>query len=172
METSMPKTLPTFASLKRNYPTSSNPERVKSAIGGTVDDSWVTNTCVIRISQAFNYCGNANHIIPTAAGLMTVKGADKMNYALRVQEFIDFLRDQYGAPHVIRAGENISKTPFLNKTGIIAWRVNGWSDATGHFTLWDGQDGLYVGGHDYFAMPKRKPDGGGAWLTKAELWRC
>ena len=92
--------------------------------------------------------------------------------AVALQEFVDFLRDNYGPPDVIRTGDKISKRPFLDKTGIIAWRVNGWTDATGHFTLWDGKKGLYVGDHDYFAMPLKKPDGGGAWLTKAELWKC
>jgi hypothetical protein len=70
------------------------------------------------------------------------------------------------------AREKITARPFLDKTGIIAWRVNGWTDATGHFTLWDGQKGLYVGGHSYFDMSRKNPDGGGVWLTKAELWKC
>ncbi|EBS7636603.1 hypothetical protein CDR68_23200 [Salmonella enterica] len=32
-----------------------------------------------------------------------------------------------------------------DKTGIIVFDVDGWSDATGHFTLWDKGDLLYVG---------------------------
>jgi Type VI secretion system (T6SS), amidase effector protein 4 len=164
--------LPTFSQLKRRYPTGSNPEAVKGDIGGEVEEDWITNTCVIRMSKAFNYCGLAECSIPKTHGLLTVLGQDKMNYAIRVQEFVDFLRDNYGPPDVMRSGEKITVRPFQDKTGIIAWRVNGWSDATGHFTLWDGQKGLYVGGHSYFDMPKKKPDGGGVWLTKAELWKC
>lgn len=166
------QTLPAFASLKRKYPTGSDPEQVKADIGGGADEGWITNTCVMRMSKAFNYCGKDECKIPDSNALMTVEGNDGMHYAIRVQEFVDFLRDNYGPPDVVRTGSNIKKTPFLNKTGIITWRVNGWSDASGHFTLWDGQKGLYVGDHDYFAMPTDKPDGGGAWLTKVELWKC
>ena len=165
-------TLPSFATLKRKYPTNSDPDKVKKEIGGEAVESWITNTCVIRMSEAFNYCGEARCKIPKSHALLTIAGGDKLRYAIRVQEFIDFLRDNYGPPDVIRTGDKISKRPFLDKTGIIAWRVNGWTDATGHFTLWDGKKGLYVGDHDYFAMPLTKPDGGGAWLTKAELWKC
>jgi Type VI secretion system (T6SS), amidase effector protein 4 len=165
------KLLP-FASLKRKYPTGKDPKRVKADIGGEADEGWISNTCVLRMSKAFNYCGIAACKIPESHSLTTVEGDDGFRYAIRVQEFVDFLRDNYGPPDVARTGSNIKKGPFLNKTGIITWRVNGWTDATGHFTLWDGQQGLYVGDHDYFAMPTAKPDGGGAWLTKVELWKC
>jgi hypothetical protein len=164
--------LPSFASLKRRYPTGMDPVKVKEDIGGEAEEGWITNTCVIRISKAFNYCGLAECKIPKSRSLLTVKGEDGLRYAIRVQEFVDFLRDNYGPPDLVRTGSNIKKAAFLGKIGIIAWRVNGWSDATGHFTLWDGQKGLYVGTHDYFAMPTDKPDGGGAWLTKVELWKC
>ena len=165
-------TLPSFASLKRTYPTIKNPDKVKADIGGEAVEDWITNTCVIRISEAFNYCGQAECKIPKTHGLLTIAGADKLRYAVRVQEFVDFLRDNYGPPDILRSGDKISKQPFAGKTGIIAWRVNGWTDATGHFTLWDGKKGLYVGDHDYFAMPHKKPDGGGAWVTKVEMWKC
>jgi hypothetical protein len=166
------QSLPSFASLKRGYPTGIDPTKVKADIGGEVEEKWITNSCVIRMSKAFNYCGRAECKIPNSHSLLTVKGEDGLRYAMRVQEFVDFLRDNYGPPDLVRTGSNIKKAPFLNKIGIITWRVNGWTDATGHFTLWDGQKGLYVGNHDYFAMPTDKPDGGGEWLTKVELWKC
>ncbi|MBI5313915.1 MAG: hypothetical protein HZB28_12545 [Methylocystis sp.] len=166
--------LPAFEQLVPNYPVGHDAENVKKDIGGNVDADWITNTCVIRISKAFNYAGHKKWQIPNASddGLSTVSGKDRLQYAFRVQEFIDFLRDTYGSPQVIKSGNAISREPFRGFTGIIAWRVNGWTDATGHFTLWDGQRGLYEGDHTYFDFPTKRPDGGGPWLTKAELWRC
>jgi Type VI secretion system (T6SS), amidase effector protein 4 len=167
----MANNLPRLQKLTAHYPTGGDPEAVKRDVGGAVDADWITNTCVVRISRAFNYTGEAEDEIPRRDGLLTVLGADHKNYALRVEEFIHYLRDEFGSPDVVRSGANIAKAPFLGQTGIIAWHVSGWSDATGHFTLWDGNAGLYVGGHDYWGFPVSKPEVG-PWLTKVELWHC
>jgi Type VI secretion system (T6SS), amidase effector protein 4 len=167
----MPTSLPAFQRLKQHYPTDSDPDKVKNDIGGSVNADWITNTCVIRISKAFNYTGDDEDAIPKRDGLLTVKGADQKNYAIRVQEFIHFLRDEYGAPDVVRSGANIRVGAFRNKIGIIAWHVSGWTDATGHFTLWDGTSGLYVGHHNYWNFPISQPEVG-PWVTKVELWEC
>src|SRR5665213_4243368 len=164
--------LPSYAALAPNYPVDPDPDAVKAAIGGSVNADWITNTCVIRISKAFNYAGD-NFLIPEGDdGLLTVRGADTLNYALRVEEFIAFLRSRYGEPQVVSTGNSISIEPFSGERGIIAWHVSGWQDATGHFTLWNDDAGLYVGDHDYFAFPTSPPAAPGPWLTKAELWRC
>jgi hypothetical protein len=168
----MTMTLPSFASLKTRYPTDDDPAAVKNDIGGEVNAEWITNTCVIRMSKAFNYAGGAKYEIPRTEHLLTVKGDDKKNYAIRVAEFIEFLNKTYGTATIIRSGKDISIDHFKNKTGIVAWHVSGWSDATGHFTLWNLTEGLYEGGHHYFSMPLQPPAGGGPWLTKAELWPC
>jgi hypothetical protein len=168
----MSASLPSFAALAAHYPTDDDPDAVKQDIGGEVDAKWITNTCVIRISKAFNYAGDAKYAIPRRDKLLTVKGADKKNYAIRVAEFIGFLRHQYGAPNVVRSGQNIAVDAFKDKRGIVAWHVSGWNDATGHFTLWDRDKGLYEGGHEYFKMPRSKPPKPGPWLTKVELWEC
>lgn len=171
-------TLPTFEQLKKSYPTGSGFAKVKADIGGDVTQGWLgDNTCVIRMSKAFNYAAGSRFAIPGGrAGMLTVKGADKLNYAIRVTEFIDYLSAQYGAADIVKLGEAIEVEPFLGKTGIIAWSVNGWGDARGHFTLWNGREGLYVGGHDYWAMPKKKlPPVAGItppYLIKSQLWLC
>jgi hypothetical protein len=162
--------LPAFAKLKPHYPVGAS-AAVKHDIGGEVDSDWITNTCVIRISKAFNYTGDIKDKIPNRDGLLTVSGADLKNYALRVEEFIHYLRDEFGPPDVVKSGANIAKAAFLGRTGILAWHVSGWSDATGHFTLWDRDNGLYVGNHDYWSFPTSLPDIG-PWLTKVELWTC
>lgn len=170
--------LPTFDQLKKNYPTSDNPAQVKASIGGGVTEAWLgDNTCVVRMSKAFNYASGSRFAIPGShPGLRTVKGADKLNYAIRVTEFIDFLTHKYGAANIIKMGEAIEEEAFFGKTGIIAWRVDGWRSARGHFTLWDGYKGLYVGGLDYWALPKKKPQPVNGktppYLVKSQLWLC
>jgi len=153
--------LPPFDVLTPNYPTDVDPSAVKAAIGGAVDADWITNTCVVRISRAFNYA-NAGCDIPVGIpGLLTVRGADGLNYALRVEEFIAYIGSQYGDADVVSQGEAISSAPFIGEHGVIAWHVSGWTDATGHFTLWDTDHGLYVGDHDYFGFPTSQPAAGG-----------
>lgn len=123
--------LPPFAQLEDKYPNGTASE-VKFLIGGNVNLAWVTNTCVIRISRAMNYAGEP--IPRNFAGLNTIRGGDNKRYAFRVAEFQNFMTTRFGQPSVTgsKAGD------FAGKTGIIMFTVNGWSDATGHFDLWDG----------------------------------
>lgn len=55
----MPLSLPSFTDLRINYPTTSS-ELVKATIGGAVNAAYITNTCVVRMSRAFNYLGINN----------------------------------------------------------------------------------------------------------------
>lgn len=167
----MANNLPKYDMLIKNYPTDSDPEKIKKAIGGAVDDPNIKNTCVVRMSKAFNYTSDAEDEIPKRNGLYSVKGADKKNYALRVEEFVDFLTAEYGAPDLTKTGAAISASAFKNK-GIIAWHVDGWKDARGHFTFWDGTKGLYLAGQDFWALPTSKPVQAVPWLTKVEFWEC
>ncbi|MEP6967170.1 MAG: T6SS effector amidase Tae4 family protein, partial [Pseudomonadota bacterium] len=113
--------LPPFDALAPNYPVDTDPEAVKAAIGGQVNDDIVTNTFVVRISKAFNYAGDSYHIPRTDGGLFTLRGADGLSYALRVHEFIEFLRARYGPPDIVALLENntISSAPFTGSRGII-----------------------------------------------------
>lgn len=193
--------LPTFAALQRNYPTDHDADTVRLRIGGQLSTlPSQTNTCVMRMSQAFNYAG-PNFAIPNnpkaPVSLYTMKGKDGKNYALRVAEFVRYLRARYGSPSISKQYSPVSKatgykqavsesiTPFLGKTGIIAWHVQGWSDATGHFTLWDGKTGLYEGGEDYFKdFPRQVTDSTGQpafradgspimlWESGIDFWEC
>ena len=176
--------LPSFALLRRNYITDHNPAVILHTIGGTIGNlsETRTNTCVIRMSRAFNYAG-AQYELPSnqkVPPLRTLPGKDRKNYAYNVHDFLGYLGHRYGPPMVsnsYKVGEKESATPFLGKTGIIAWLIEGWSDATGHFTLWDGKTGLYEGEHDYFSdFPIEGVDPQGKKRvireTAAKLWVC
>lgn len=123
--------LPSFSSLWTNYPNGSS-SAVKQMIGGNVNMGWITNTCVIRMSNAFNKSGTP---IPNGhGGLATARGGDGKRYAYRVAEFKKYLESEYKMPDI----SGSSQGDFSGHAGIIMFDVQGWSDATGHFDLWDG----------------------------------
>ena len=172
--------LPTFAQLKPNYLLGKGSDVLRT-IGGKIGNlDPGTNTCVMRMSRAFNYAGKGFEIPPNSAQLRSLPGADGKNYAYNVQDFLAYLRRVYGPPSITmkyEKDEKESSRPFLTKTGIIAWHIKGWSDATGHFTLWDGSTGLYEGEHDYFVdFPITVDMGHGKAHTiretQADLWIC
>ena len=130
--------LPTFEQLKRNYLTDHNPAVVLHTIGGKIGNlAPTTNTCVMRMSRAFNYAGKQYEIPADLPRLRTLPGSDRKNYAYNVQDFLAYLAHRYGPPTISRKyvrGEKESSSPFLGKTGIIAWQIEGWGrcDRTFH----------------------------------------
>ena len=128
--------LPAFSMLWAHFPIGSS-EEVKHKIGGAVNMAWVTNTCVIRVSYALNKAGEP---IPNGwPGLATAKGGDGKRYAYRVKEFKPYLDKKYKKADI----SGTSRTAFEGKKGIIMFDVQGWSDATGHFDLWNGSNARY-----------------------------
>ena len=162
--------LPAYAILARNYPTGTA-EETKKVIGGNVNLPWLENTCAVRVSRSLNYAGKSFEIPMTVPGLATSGGKDGKRYAFRVDELSNFLRGKYGPPTIELVGSEIKLKAFQGKQGIIAWHAGGMSDATGHFTLWDGKKGLYQAGVDWFSLPVTKPEVG-KWLKSVELWVC
>jgi hypothetical protein len=166
------RALPAYALLAANYPTDSDSDKVRQQLGGELTQSWVgPNTCVMRMSRAFNYAGSAHEIPRSPAGLLTLKGADQKNYAIRVIEFINYLHTQYRQPDLVKTGTAMKAESFTSK-GIIAWLIDGWSDARGHFTLWDGTQGLFEGGHHYFTDFGPGAPQNGPHMVKVEFWNC
>lgn len=99
-------------------------------------------------------------VIPAIPG-KTKKGADKRNYFYRVKDVITFLTDRWGQP------ERISYPPsgggaLAGKKGIVLFEVQGWSDASGHATLFNGTN-CYD--HCYFNEP-----GATYHTSQANLW--
>ncbi len=158
----MVKILPLYENLIKFYPTDKDYEKVRREIGGSVDKSWYENTCIMRVSKSLNY---ANHPIPADSGVFkTRQGADGKWYGLGVQQFWEYLEKYYGKPTIYaerdKKTNRIPIEKFQRKRGIIGFRVQGWKDASGHFTLWDGFNLLYGGEkHNYFAIS-----------SKAALW--
>lgn len=135
------RTLPSFKKVWNAYPRGPRgedltAEQVKDKIGGNVDATWITNTCVIRLSYALNRAG---FLIPAnARGLTTVRGGDDLRYAFRVREMESYLRRVVGPPKIVSTNRDEFAKKFSGKKGIIMFKVDTWSDATGHFDVWDG----------------------------------
>ena len=132
--------LPAFEDLDDNYSSLPDPQRIIREINPKyADNDEIKNTCVLRISQALNAC--PGHEIPKLDYLYTIVGTNGKRYALRVKEMKQYMTARYGAPLVLNATAKgvIDNTPIIKQRGIIAFDVAGWDDASGHFTLWDGE---------------------------------
>lgn len=95
------------------------------------------NTCAVRMSRALNY-GNLpiSGKLTRSLGITTMTGADKKLYIFRVRQLKTYLGSALGAsPTKVSKGFGEA---FAGKSGIVAFDVNGWSDASGHIALWDG----------------------------------
>lgn len=91
------------------------------------------NACPIRMSYVLNYCGVP---IPSNSRYATVTGSDKKRYMYRVKDMIAFLPTVLGNADMTVTSPTPSQ--FAGKQGIIIFSGHGWSDATGHVTLWNG----------------------------------
>jgi len=142
--------LPTWSKLFSNYAgDEESSEDFRARIGGEVDNPDFGNTCVLRMSEAFNLAGQG---IPRKhPGLLTVTGGDKLGYAMRVAEFKKYMVSTYGNPDLVRTPPKgtktgVSRADFAGLRGVLCFEVQ-FSDATGHFTLWDGSQAVHG---DYF----------------------
>jgi len=152
-------TLPAFQKLWDNYPGKQTADEVKALIGGGVNASWITNTCAIRMSHAFNVAGAP--IPGNVAGLVTVRGGGKFasfRYAIRVAEMRKYLEAKYGKPTFKIAGpqtgnrEEPAPAKFAGRQGIVVFVDCGWSDASGHFDLWNKDQ---IGHEAYWGLAKQ-----------------
>lgn len=157
----MGRQLPSFELMVMFYPGDGlSAAAVKQQVGGSVNSDDIDDTCIVRVSKPLNYLG---HRIPRwTEEFRTRQGSDKRWYGLRVKEFWPYMVKVYGNP-TVHSREPVDKSLFLNKRGIIGFKVP-FQDgsATGHFTLWNGTNLLYgEKDHDYFSIS-----------TEAGLWRA
>lgn len=122
---------------QRIYSPINSAQKVAEVIGGAVavninhpTQPW-ENTCAVRMSYILNQTGMR---VP-AMLRETVTGKDQRNYFFRVGDLIDFLRLQWGAPEVIQYPP---LGALAGQQGVILFEVQGWSNARGHATLFNG----------------------------------
>jgi hypothetical protein len=120
-----------------------NTASVGKKIGGKVQqnietglshtDAGFKNACAIRMSYSLNYSG-----VQVGTGeWATVSGADKKLYIYRVKDLLKYLQTNFGeADKTVNSPKPID---FEGMKGILVFNVSGWSNASGHATLWDGR---------------------------------
>lgn len=102
------------------------------ALGEKDPNQGFTNACAIRMSYVLNYTGSKIN----RGAWKTVSGKDKNWYIFRVRDFLKYMYEVYGQPDKTVANPTVHDFKGLN--GILIFNVNGWSDASGHATLWNG----------------------------------
>lgn len=103
------------------------------ALGEEDPTQGFTNACAIRMSYVLNYSGYK----VKRGTWKTVSGADKNWYIYRVKDFLSYMHTVYGKPD--KTVKNPTIHDFKGMNGILIFTVNGWSDASGHATLWNGK---------------------------------
>ncbi|MET3133587.1 hypothetical protein AAKU55_003877 [Oxalobacteraceae bacterium GrIS 1.11] len=152
-----------WAASQRIYSPVNPGEKVAQVVGGAIaanihdkKNPW-KNTCAVRMSYILNQSG----LIIPAMPSKTKKGADHQNYFFKVKDVIAFLKLRWGAPEIV-AYPPSGGGALAGKKGIILFEVQGWSDANGHATLFNGAS-CYD--HCYFNEP------GATYRTnKANFW--
>lgn len=164
---------PKWDDMIKNYPnTSIGVDLLYKTIGGGLPKlladnpgGW-QNTCAFRMSRGLNLSkvklpkDNSKYRAKGSKGGV-LKGDDDNYYWYRVSELSKYLSEYLKKPELditlkkVGLGENKEKVSvdnwkILKKTkGIIMFKVSGWGDASGHFTLWDGKDLIYPGGVEH-----------------------
>lgn len=117
---------------------------------------WVTNSCTIRLTLALNNAGfDPGRIGPTK---WSAKGR---RFMIRVEEGVHFVPSLFGRSYAqggagVPTGQNDEQgnqiygppQSIIGKAGLIHFWNCGWSDATGHWDVWDGRS---IRNHEYFA---------------------
>lgn len=168
-------TRPSWDNMIKNYPNKSvDVVTLYNVIGnGLINyyndpktrSSW-ENTCSFRMSRGLNLSGfrlpkdNSKYREKGSTGGVhtgTNTGILKNYYWYRVKELGKYLEDHLGTPELDfklkkaklgESKEDLTKTEWekLDKIkGIIMFKVSGWGNASGHFTLWDGKNLIYPG---------------------------
>lgn len=170
---------PSWADMQQHYPAKTVDTdklynvKIRGGFTGLHAEAYMENTCAVRMSYALLRSGF--HLARTTDRRASMLGADKRWYWLRVANLreelycrfkgfdaelkLDLieesLADDIEAMRPLYDARKTKAEAFLNselagKNGIIVFGVNGWSNATGHFTLWDGTEMAiaFGNGHD------------------------
>lgn len=149
-----------FESLFRAYPRGSVQDVLEMI--GHPTQTWIKNTCAIRVTYAMNFSGvpefrvNRSLIASSSRGRIeyishgrTRSGppAPSHAYIFRVTELANYMLQRYGKPQVWAKKTDNPRAAVHGKRGVILFVVSGWSDATGHFDIWTGNE---PAGSEYF----------------------
>lgn len=137
--------MPLFDDLKTHYPTQSK-DQLFDDLGGQwpslKNNPNYRNTCAIRLSVAFYKSG----ISVPSKFQEAISGAGD-SIIVKVRTMKEFIEAKYGGPFWGMSkspGTQIDPSVLPARKGIIVYHAL-WSDATGHFDLWDGSNFVGAG---------------------------
>lgn len=142
-----------WAASQKIYSPTDPAEHVAKVIGGAVAVNirnpdqhrrW-KNTCAVRMSYILAHAGLIIPSIPK----QTVSGGDLRQYFFRVPDLISFLRKQWGKPDFVLSYPP-SPQHLHSQKGVILFEIDGWRDARGHASLFNG---MTCYDHCYFDEP-------------------
>ena len=142
------KDRPSYDKLSENYLGDGySAKDVYKMIGGDVAKHYFhdentgaeANSCALRLSRALNSSGfDINpKLLPNA---LYWKGGDDKSYIVRVSDMQKYLSVAFGKPDIVKTQGSTDITPndLGGNKGIIGFNIAGWTDATGHFTIFNG----------------------------------
>ena len=109
-------------------------EKIGGKVGHNIAEGIFENACPIRMSYVLNYSGFP--VPKPTTGYSAVSGNDRKWYLFRVREMMDYLVATFGDPDEVVQRPRLQD--LAGQQGIMVVRGTGWSDATGHVTLWNG----------------------------------
>lgn len=116
-----------------NIPVKEVGEKIGGYVAINIESGIFQNACPIRMSYVLNMSGV---LIPKSSEYAVVSGKDKKQFMYRVNDMIKYLKKVFGEPDLVV--KKPQKKDFIGKKGIIVFSGNGWSNARGHVTLWNG----------------------------------
>ena len=145
--------IPSWEALTESYPQGESADVIQRVVGSP--QSWITNTCALRMSYCLNKAGvkipsfslTGYDDDPKKATEQTLAGTSGFRIVYRVRSLATWFDKNFPKASVIHQkksdetnDEDIDKAlaAFKGKKGIMKFDVK-WSDATGHFDLWDGE---------------------------------
>ncbi|WP_417662980.1 type VI secretion system amidase effector protein Tae4 [Pseudomonas sp.] len=167
---------PRFSSLWNAYAAVGNKSSldVYTLVGGGVEAARAenpaayANACALRMSWGLNHGGFRipKGTIIQNKPIYRLAGKDGLPYILKVADIIEFLKFNWGEPDQTLKSQ---ESALLNgKKGIIVMTVSGWSDATGHVTLWDGS--TTGDSSDYHRLDSHTYENPNIKLIKIDYW--
>lgn len=142
-----------------NVPVAEVGKKIGGKVEYNIESGDFQNACPIRMSYVLNYTG-----VPVPRiGYAVVSGGDGKWYMYRVNDMMAFLERTFGAPD--KKAKTPKTTDFSGLRGLIVVKGNGWDNARGHVTLWNGafcSDTCHL---------MADPDNGSFTPEVASLWR-
>lgn len=121
------------------------------------DPDTYVNACALRLSYALNHGGMPIKDNKQLPGGTSLKGADGNIYYTGVYKVRDFLVLNWGnadKPYTLKVMSTKKQNRDLydeltkfKKKGVVSMKVTGWTDASGHITLWTGSN--FADGSNY-----------------------